>query len=202
MFLIIYIVNYAMYVLPSNNEWLEHLDIIDAIRINSFGKLKKLEAYYYDHLNGYCLIGIKQDSENYLKAIEMLKQSLLPQTLLIEHELNEKYVRLPIAREQGIDDIRLIQMVNTNGVKKPIKKTLTEDQKRVLHKIYTMYDNDKKLKEELKTRFCDELIMRPYLSKVREWWNNITSPFRLTAVGKALAYANAKRCDESIPDLD
>ena len=53
--------------LPEGNEWIEDLDILDAVRINNFGKFKSIKEYYADALNGIVTIGIKRDSEEYKK---------------------------------------------------------------------------------------------------------------------------------------
>ena len=188
-------------VLPLNIDWLDHLDILDAIRISSFGKLKDFDDYYSNLMHGYCSIGIKRDSDNYVKAVDMLKKSSMQMNMLITHELNDGYVRLPVVREQDIDHFALFTSSNNNTTRLSAIP-LTDEQKRTLHEIYSMYDNDIELKKIVHTRFYDELMQRPYLKKIREWWSKIPVSFSITSVGRVLAHANAKRCDRSIPDLD
>lgn len=53
--------------LPTGTEWLDHLDILDAVRINSYGGLK-IKQYYPEMLNGYIDVGIEKNSESYTKS--------------------------------------------------------------------------------------------------------------------------------------
>ena len=55
--------------LPVGSEWLDHLDILDAIRVSNFGGLKKIEQYYPEMLSGYIDIGIEKNSDDFNKAI-------------------------------------------------------------------------------------------------------------------------------------
>ncbi|BES65587.1 hypothetical protein SANA_20260 [Gottschalkiaceae bacterium SANA] len=188
--------------LPENREWLDHLDILDAVRPSTFVSIKKYEDFYSEKLSGFCAVGIKKNSDDYTKVIEMIKEVALPENILCNHELNEEYVRLEVASEKSIDSLAWTHFCNLEGKKIPIKAELSDNQKQQLHRIYKMYENNGTLKADIKKRFCDELVKRPYLNIVREWWNKIPSSFTITAVGKVLAHANAKRNDETLPDLD
>lgn len=186
--------------LPLDGEWLEHLDILDAVRINSFGTLKKFEEYYCERLSGYVGVGIRRDSDNYAIAIAMLQKLALPETLLINHDLNEGYVRIPVTNEDEIKNIQLIISLNKDIM--PQRVLLTTEQKQTLHQIYALYENNESMSRDIKKKFCDEVIKRPSFNVVREWWNKIPVSFSITAVGRVLAHANAKRNDESLPDFD
>lgn len=187
--------------LPLNNDWLDHLDILDAIRMSTFGTLKKYDEYYSEKMSGYCVVGIKRNSENYTKSIEMLRKVALPENALVDNGLNEEYVRICVVNEENIENCQLIRQVDIGGTSRSLPIVLTEEQKQTLHQIYAMYENDDNLMQDIKKRFCDELIKRPYLNLVREWWDKIPVAFNITAVGRVLAHASAKRNDDSIPDL-
>jgi hypothetical protein len=90
--------------LPLGNEWLDHLDILNSIRLNTFGSMKKLEQYYPEVLSGYIDNGIKKNSDDYSIAVELLKNNGLPQNILIDHELNTEYVRLIITNKEFFAD--------------------------------------------------------------------------------------------------
>lgn len=183
--------------LPRGDNWLDHLDILTAVRISSFGELKKLENFYAERMNGYCVAGIKRDSETCEIAQQLLSQVSLPINFLIENELNSEYLRLPITSTGDIDNSSLYVHTAT-GISVPLSNT----QKDALHKIYALYDSDNEVLDSLKHQFLEELVKRPSLQKVREWWNSIPTAFSVTAVGRVLAHANTKRCDNSLPDLD
>lgn len=188
--------------LPCNSEWLDHLDILNTIRISEFGGFKKLEDYYAEQMPGYCAVGIKKDSDNLTKAQQLLSDANLSDNLLVINELNPIYFRIPVVNEKRIDALSLEIQVNMGGKSVEAPVSLSDGQKNALHKIYALYDNDKDILKEIKAQFLTEILKRPNLKKVREWWNHIPSSFEITAVGKVLAHANAKRCDNSLPDLN
>jgi hypothetical protein len=45
--------------LPVGSDWLDHLDLLDAVRINSFSSLFKIQQIYSASLAGYVDIGIE-----------------------------------------------------------------------------------------------------------------------------------------------
>lgn len=185
--------------LPKNREWLEHLDILDAVRISTYGKLKTLDEFYSITMSEYCTTGIKRESENHKLAIEMLNKSNIPLNILVYNSLNSEYLKLDVMNESNIDSLEII--IKLNGSDNITRKDLTESQKQVLHEIYKMYDMDENMKLLIKNKFIEELNKRPNLAKIKDWWNKIPVPFSITAVGRVLAYSNAKRCDESLPPL-
>lgn len=188
--------------LPSGGLWLDHLDILDAIRILHFGSLKKYEVFCAEKMPGYCAAGIKKDSENYAKAQQLLTESNIPISLLVENELDDQYVRLPILAPDSIDSISLVRSIQVIGQTIQIPTALTSDQKGTLRKVYALYDKNSDVLEKIKNRFYNEIQKRENLQKVQIWWNAIPTSFNITAVGKVLAHANTKRCDNSLPDLN
>lgn len=182
--------------LPGKGEWLEHLEILHAIRIAPSARVLKFGNYYHNRLPGYVAIGIKRDSEDYAKAIKMLHSVSLSEKILINHELNEGYLRIPVVSKMGIDDIRFSE----NDDSKP--EELSYEQKQILYQIYAMYETNKYVSHNIHKRFREEIRKRHYLNMVMEWWNDIPTPFSITAVGRLLAHANAKKFDESLPDIE
>lgn len=188
--------------LPTGNEWLDHLDILDAVRINSLGGLKKIQEYYPKILLGYIEIGIEKESENYQKAIELLNTNRLHQNTLVEHALNKKFLRLSIANKNQIDSLtKQIQLpMNGNLVSVPVQ--LSDEQKNAIRAVYELYKQDESVKQENIKAFMQEWDKRPNLKTLREWWDSIGTSIQLTSVGKVLAHSNAQRCDKNLPPLD
>lgn len=186
--------------LPVGNEWLDHLDILDAIRINNLGGLKKIEEYYSQCLSGYVNIGIEKSSEDYNKAIILLRNNELPESFLVEHELNSKYVRLAVPNKDQIDSlvIKHVDWIN----RRELLENLNEKQKTALRSIYDLYRKDPTIKKENIAKFMEEWDRLPNLKKLREWWDGIKVSIQITSVGRVLAHANAQRCDKSLPPLD
>lgn len=50
--------------LPDGIDWIEDLEILDAIRINPFGKFKTIKEYCSEAFNGIITIGIKKIQKN------------------------------------------------------------------------------------------------------------------------------------------
>ncbi|WP_208864450.1 LPO_1073/Vpar_1526 family protein [Pedobacter suwonensis] len=187
--------------LPTGNEWLDHLDILDAIRVNSFGNLKKINQYYPEMLSGYIDVGIEKNSDNYIKAIELLKNAHLPQNILVEHSLNGNFARINVSEKNQIDSLTLQQqiVVDQNTFFVPI--ALTEEQKNVIKSIYKLYKKDETIKQNNIKIFMAEWDKWENLKTLREWWDNINGLIQITSVGKVLAHSNAQRCDKNLPPL-
>ncbi|WP_419226827.1 LPO_1073/Vpar_1526 family protein [Alteromonas sp. OM2203] len=188
--------------LPSGHEWLDHLDILNAVRLNSFGSLKKVQQYYPEILPGYIDVGIEKASENYTKALEILDHNNLPRGLLIEHSLNTDYVRIPVPNRAQIDFISLQQQVLKGGTLVVVPVKLTEAQKTAINNIYDLYSQDGGLKQNNINSFIEEWDKRPSLKALKDWWDTIPIILTITAAGKVLAHSNAQRCDERLPQMD
>ena len=188
--------------LPIGVTWLDHLDILDAVRLSSFGGLKKLEDFYAEKMPGYCTAGILKDSEAFTDAQKIISDSALPREILVPNELNPEYYILPIIDESSIDNISFSQTRMVNGIVITTPIPVTAEQKQAMKKIYSLYTKDPNVLQEIKNQFLTEILNRRNLATVREWWNSIPSSFSITAVGRVLAHANAKRCDNTLPDLN
>lgn len=188
--------------LPEGGEWLDHLDILDAVRINSFGNLKKIDQFYPERLIGYIDVGIEKGSENFNKAIELLQKAALPQNLLVEHTLNSSFVRIDISNRNQIDSLSLHKQMLFEGNLIHVPTPLTEEQKKVIQSIYDLYQQDETIKQQNVKAFMEEWDKRKNLKILREWWDNIEASIMLTSVGKVLAHSNAQRCDKSLPPLN
>jgi len=188
--------------LPVGNDWLDHLDILDAARLSSFGNMKKIEQYYPEQLAGYVEGGIEKNSENYDKAIEILKSKNLPQNTLVDHAFNGDFVRINIPNQNQISSLTLHQQIQHNGKMMILPIPLSEEQINAINSVYGLYKQDGKIKQENVKLFMEEWDKRPKLKTLREWWDNIGTSFQITAVGKVLAHSNAQRCDKNLPPLN
>lgn len=188
--------------LPTGKEWLDHLDILDAVRINSFGGLKKIQQFYPEMLVGYIEIGIEKESENYQKAIDLLTANRLPHNVLVEHALNSKFSRLNLSNKNQIDSLTLQHQIPMNGNLINVPVPLSEEQKNAIREIYDLYKQDETVKQENIKVFMQEWDKRQNLKLLKEWWDSIDTNIQLTSVGKVLAHSNAQRCDKNLPPLD
>jgi hypothetical protein len=188
--------------LPAGKEWLDHLDILNAVRLNSFGSLKKTQVYYSELLSGYTDVGIEKNSESYTKVIEILDSNRLPRNILVNHSLNSDFLRIPVPNRPDIENMVLPQLVHHEGAQVVIPIQLTKEQHSAIDSIYDLYSKDNNIKQKNVKLFMDEWNKRPNLLILKEWWDNIPILLTITSVGKVLAHSNAQRCDENLPPLD
>lgn len=184
--------------LPMGNDWLDHLDILDTVRLSTFGNMKKIHEYYPTQLSGYIDVGIEKDSDNYDKVLEIIKNNNLPQNTLVKHIFNNNYFRINIPNRNKIDSIKAQQLIND----KLILVDLSNDQKDALNSIYDLYKQDTNLRDENIKIFMEEWNKRNNLKLLKEWWDNLNMSIQITSVGKVLAHSNAQRCDKTLPPLD
>jgi hypothetical protein len=188
--------------LPVGNDWLEHLDILDAIRIESFGDLKKIQQYYPENLEGYISVGIEKNSNEHQKAVDILTYAALPYgSILVDHVLNNNYLRINIPNRDTIDSGITIQIFNHNVVSHGIAK-FSADQNTAIKSVYDLYKKDDAIKTQNINKFMEEWDKRKNLKSLRDWWDNIGTSFQITSVGRVLAHSNAQRCDKNLPALN
>ena len=127
---------------------------------------------------------------------------------MIPHELREEYVRLCILNINRLDLVKATVeqtfKLNENGLlyKIPVNQQLSGVQKQALHEVYALYEKDDAKLNENKKAFMEHWNSYKTLKTVGKWWDALLVPFHITSVGSALAQANAKRCDPSLPDLN
>ena len=183
--------------LPIGKDWLDHLDILDTIRIDDTNVLKKIDEFYPKCLSVCIDVGIKKESENYDRAQELIRNAGLPADILIvENELNVDYMRVNVTDKSEIDS--LVFLDSSGNVIGPIAPF----QKEALRSIYDLYVDDDNIRQQNMTRFMEEWNKRPNLKLVRDWWDNIEVGIQITSVGRVLAHSNAQRCDKAFPPLD
>lgn len=184
--------------LPYNQDWLDELDILDALRTSSISTLKKLEDYWEERFSGFFAVGIKKDGEKWDIIEKKLESVNLSTSVLVDNVLIEGYLLLPIIYKNKIE--KLVYQTSVDG--KMVKSPITEDQKKVLYDILEMYDRSNDLKQKVKKVFVEKIDSYENLKIVRQWWNSIPHALNVTSVGRILAHVDAKRCEPSLPDLN
>lgn len=185
--------------LPLGNGWIEQLDVLRLVRINSIANMNKIIDYYSNNLNGYVCVGIKKDSEKYKEAVEILEKVNLTKNDLITHELNEEYVRLPFPIENEFNNS--FPHFAMDG---KLIAQLSSEQKQAYEKIVMLYEKNDVILNAIKNRFAEMWNQFPNLVKVRDWCDNIKVSFNVTIVGKMLAYANINNInsDMNLPKME
>ncbi|MBR5471589.1 MAG: hypothetical protein IKU81_05705 [Oscillibacter sp.] len=179
--------------LPVGTAWLDHLDVLGAMRVSMLGSMKSFSEYYAPQLNGYACVGIKMGSDDYTKAVEILGNVQINGNFLVPNECLEGYVRLKIRNEASIDDLA----ANVG----PFRIPLADNQKDAIKQVWKLYSKDSNLQQQSIANFMNLWDGYESLREVRLWWERIPNAFQITRVGQILAHTNAKRCSPNIPDL-
>lgn len=188
--------------LPKTNEWLDNLEILGLIRINTLSSMKTLEEIYFERLNGYCVKGIKKDTEEYNNIINKLNANNIPLDILVDHVLNPGYVRLNVINEQQIDDIYLIsQQIKDNQIIE-VKQIMSTEQKNVLKEIYSCSRKEKDCDVLIKQNLSSKINEFESLKSILKWWNsNLQPAININSVGRVIAHTNIKGMIDDIPDM-
>jgi len=187
--------------LPKGMDWIDHLDILDSVRINSVSHFKKIEECYPERLAGYSAAGIRVESEDYQKAIALLSEVGLSQTILVQNELLEGYVKIPVVNRDELKNISLIRNTPVSGHIVKFSTSANEKELSALCAIWDLYTNDKGPTNKAKAEFMIRWDRYPALYKLHQWWDSLSCAFTITQVGTVLAHTNARRCDNTIPEL-
>lgn len=185
--------------LPTGFAWIEHLDILDAVRTNSSMKFISFKDYYSTMFNGYMCVGIQINSENYSKAIEILREADLSENLLVVHELNDGFMRLNVPNKESISHMEFFSDYNPQV---GIKRKIVQQEIDALNKVWELYSTDAKILENVKNAFMEKWNQYETLNLIRVWWGNLPYSFTITPIGKALAHANAKRYNNDVPNIN
>ena len=160
--------------LPTGDAWIDHLNVLGAVVIQT-GHFNKFEERFASLIDGYVCVGVKKNSEEHKKVIEIMKSKDIDLSDLVENELLSDYLRLAI-----------VQQASFYNELKP---------------IFNLYSKDKELMNISKSKFFEMWNSFPNLKTIKEWYDKIPFYFRITSVGYALAQTNAKRCYPEFPDL-
>jgi hypothetical protein len=171
--------------LPNGYDWIDNLSILGALTVSRIEKLRKFEDYFSDTLSGYVCAGIKKDSDDYAKAKEILAEGGIKIDFLVDHELVEGYVRLPLVDKEQINTL-----------------ILNDDEKDAVGRVFDMYSKNSDTIFLAKSKFVEMLNSYPSINKAMKWWSSIQPAISLTSVGRVIGHANAKSIDPSLPDLD
>lgn len=187
--------------LPTGTDWIDHLDILDAVRINSVDSFKKLDDFYPNFLDGYTAVGICVDSDTYATAVQLLKEAGLASTVLVPNEFLNGYVRIPVACKGMIGNLKVTRNITIDGNVVRVEIPINEKEMSALNAVWNMYSTDAEMKKIVYSEFMREWNKYSSLKQLHMWWNRLSLAFDLTHVGTVLAHTNARRCDKMIPEL-
>lgn len=180
--------------LPKSSDWIDHLEILGAIRINSLKATPKFLDVYGYVTPWFFTPGINTQSDNFKKAIELLTRVKITPTFLVKNDFLPNFVKLPILAKEDL---------KTNAVKflRGQDDPLAEEDIECLAQIMDLYDKSPDHSQVMKEAFSHEWDSYPSLKTIHNWWDGIKLGFDMTHIGRTLAHVNAQRCAPEIPDL-
>ncbi len=184
------------YPLPSGQLWSDQLDILKCCRLDNVHTYVKGLDFYISKHKYLFTSGIVKDSENYKKAIEILKTNNLPNSIIVSNELFDNYFRLDIADDKSIEGLRLISNVGPYQY----ESQLSDQQKNALREILKLYDTSIS-KDKIKESMLNIINNFKHLNLFLDWFNGLKFVVEITSVGRVLAYTNAKMKDNDLPDI-
>ena len=165
--------------LPQGNDWIEHLDLLGTLRIIDFAPKRKFNEFIISRFEEYACVGIKKESQEHDLACELLSKNNISESVLVDNECLEGYVRLRYSTFNNI-------------------KPQYQD---CIKKIIDVYSNDNFLIKKAQDNFIKIWDSYDNLKVAKEWWDSNSYAFNITYMGRVLAQTNAKRIDPSLPSL-
>lgn len=184
--------------LPQGDKWLKHLGILDAVTINPIGSFVPVEEYCAQRADGLVCVGFKSDSQEYVRASEILHEYGIGGDCLVPNDLLPGYVRLPLVR---LKDFSFMQL-NIPNVPRIFTMPQDVKYKEGISKVIDLYSKDLQLIKQVKAEFSKRFSQYGTLKKLKDWLAGIKHGFELTSVGEALGYVNARRCLPSLPAIE
>lgn len=166
--------------LPLGRRWLDHLDMIDLVRLTSGGitSLKKFVELYAARWPGYLSVGIDAATVAEIKAA--CHERNVPELQILEHELKPGYYRLSFASIENLE----------NALK---QIAISKEDAEFLVALARDKGNLEARDEALVPRLEEAISASPTLAEVRTWWDQISDFPTITSAGVAVAYANSRR---------
>ncbi|MEY2421788.1 MAG: hypothetical protein QOI95_1855 [Acidimicrobiaceae bacterium] len=169
------------HVVPDHFDWVDDLDVLDCIRISSIGSLKDYDAFFAERLPGYVCRGVEGEHEVQRLCATAVDVGF-DASVIAPHWLLEGRMRL-----QATTRKQVIVALEDMGRTDPAADT------QKLLEAARFEEVDAEAVNGL-TSFITEQC--PALVRIRMVWNGFPSSFSMTPVGKALAFADAKRSND------
>lgn len=180
--------------LPNNIEWVNHLEILNIVRYNSFGNIKEVKNILYETYSDSLYLGIKKDSENYKKALELIYKNSIKENAFIDNPLLPGYVLLV---KNLHDKTNLEKFCIDLSKTEPIEKV--EGIRNTLLQITELYEQNPKLLQQVKNNFMVKFNSYPKLKSFNDWISSLNYHFDLTLPGRLIANMNLKRYIPNCP---
>ncbi|MBS9338997.1 hypothetical protein G6R29_05105 [Fructobacillus sp. M2-14] len=167
--------------LPETNSWLDHLDLLKTIRVNSVTSASKFEEIFHNQYSEILRYGILIGSETHTEALKILDRNELSHYFLVVNKNHPGYLHLRLSNSKIKED-----------------NALTETEKKALLRISDLYSSETDSVEFLNKKMEDY----PKLEEIRNWWDKNLSPgFHLTQLGMLIGDINVHLVEPGLPKL-
>jgi hypothetical protein len=172
--------------LPDGPGWIDHLDILDAVRVNQVSSLLPFREYYPTRMAGYLASGMPTSVMAWPFENDGAVHS--HPNLLMPHELRPGFTRFAAANSETL--------AHTFPVDGGLRSAILDQAREKL--------GFETVDPTLVDPFLERLRERPALSQIESWWGQIPQALQVTGVGRVLARANALRLDvrHVLPPID
>jgi len=163
--------------LPTDFEWIDHLDILDAVRLNPVSNFKPFDEYYPQRMLGYAAAGLpEEESASHPYAHGPFRN------YIVDHPYRKGFQRVHAANEGTLRD-----SLRTFGV----------DEAQIDE--FAAFAREKmglgQPQPDAMAGLITAMHERSTLDAVAAWWATFPNALTITTVGKSLAVANAYRLD-------
>ena len=174
--------------LPLDDKWLDHLDILDAVRTSRSFNVMPFHEFLGEQMVGFLAPGVRKDSDADIEALKFQSEAEIDLNV-IDHELLPGFVR--------------VSAVNLVEFEKLVQQIQSKEQRESFLKIAVGSYGLGAKNGALLAPFKVEIEKRPNLHVIMDWWDQFPLTFQMTEVGRALASANIKRLDflKLLPNL-
>lgn len=184
--------------LPSGESWLEHLDILSAIRLGTKGvnKFKKMNDLMPQILNSYFQCGLMDDSEELENIKKDFEKLNIPTSCFKPHPLKQNYTILDISR-----DVDSLTITHSKGGIIIGYTPFNQSQKEAIQKAINIMKKTNIKDDEMLSALWKKWDSFETLKIVHQWWNNLPIHFTITPIGNALSNAYIHGKDTTAPYL-
>lgn len=167
--------------LPTELSWLDHLDILGAIRTSTLSVSRMFEDHIDKIFDGYICLGIKQGSSEQEMANRILQSVCLSPTILVSNELAPGYLRIPLSTKRHLN-IALIE-----------NRPIMDIEKHAIEHVWSLYSMNPLELDNIKRVFIAKWDEQPALKQFHMWFNKIQRSIELTEIGNVICTANIKQ---------
>lgn len=172
--------------LPAQSmEWLDHLEMLGCIRISETTRMKTFEELIKDNFSKFLKLGVKKDSFEHEKILQILEKNKLPVGYLVDNDICDSYLRIFC---DTLDDFSTIIISDSLE-----DKSFTEAEARAIQEIISLYSKNEKAYDYLIKESVQIFLDDEKMKGLSEWFDRMPCSFQLRSLGEMIAFANNSR---------